>query len=90
MLFLVPQVLPTDADMAAAAELAGVEVVRLRLPDGVAAGLLHVEVQRGALCCLCLECAGHHQLVQSMWCAMAASCLGDPAYQGMCTALQAI
>jgi len=36
--------------MAAAAAVAGVEVVRLRLPEGVAAGLLHVEVQRGVLC----------------------------------------
>lgn len=44
------QVLPTDPDMAAAAAVAGVEVVRLRLPEGVAAGLLHVEVQQGALC----------------------------------------
>ena len=42
------QVLRTDPDMAAAAVVAGVEVVRLRLPEGVAAGLLYVEVQRGA------------------------------------------
>ena len=34
--------------MMAAARVAGVELVRLRLPDGVGAGLLHVEVQHGA------------------------------------------
>ena len=42
------QVLPSDAGMTAAARVAGVELVRLRLPDGVGAGLLHVEVQHGA------------------------------------------
>jgi hypothetical protein len=42
------QVLPSDAGMTAAARVAGVELVRLRLPDGVGAGLLHVEIQHGA------------------------------------------
>ena len=34
--------------MAAAAAVAGVELARVRLPEGVPAGLLHIEVQRGA------------------------------------------
>lgn len=42
------QVLPTDEEMAAAAAVAGLEVVRVRLADPVPAGLLQLEVQRGA------------------------------------------
>lgn len=42
------QVLPTDEEMAAAAAVAGLEVVRVRLAEPVAAGLLQLEVQRGA------------------------------------------
>lgn len=38
--------------MADAAAVAGVEVVRLRLPDDVSAGLLHVEIQHGQLPCI--------------------------------------